>query len=342
MDSDSIFFLPKMDLSTIQDAYRRVQAHRICTRTPIINSRAIDSALSHVVGRPVEIHFKCEHLQEVGSFKIRGALNFALSLTKDVLANGLVTHSSGNHGIAVACVGSYLNVPVSVIVPSSIPLGKLDKIKFYGATVHFCEPTLHERQTTCARIAKLNGMTEVPPFDHEWIIAGQGTQTIEIYEDLPDFDAIVVAVGGGGLISGIITAAKGLKSGVKVFGVEPCNVDDAYMSLKQGVRRGPTTEKVSTICDALTVSPVGEKCWPILSGGCDAIFRVSDQEVISAMKICITDLNQLVEPSGACALAGVLSTSFVHVLQKNHAISKIVVVICGGNLGLDVFQDLVS
>lgn len=330
-----------LDWESLKNAHERIRSCEICRNTPVLTSTAMDRHISQKVGRPISLFFKCEHLQIVGSFKIRGALNFALSMPEAVRSKGLVAHSSGNHGAAVACVGRYLNIPVVVVAPSDAPVSKIRLIESYGAVVERCEPTLESRKQTCLRIATKLEMTEVPPFDHESIIAGQGTQAIEILEALPHTDAIVAAVGGGGMISGIISAAKHMSPRIKVFGAEPTNADSVSASLIAGQRRGPSKPEEITICDALRVSPPGARCWEVLSTSCDGIFLVDDASIREAMKCILFDLKQLVEPSGACAVAAVFSDEFILRLIESADISRIVVILCGGNVDPGVFKDLV-
>ena len=329
-----------LNLASILEAHQRLKLHSICQNTPIISSDVINDTISEAVGRLISVNFKCEHLQTVGSFKIRGALNFALSLPVSELRKGLITHSSGNHGAAVACVGKYMGVPVAVVIPRDAPIGKIERIRKYGATIHMCEPTLQDRQAMCSFIANDSGMTEVPPFDHDWIMAGQGTQAIEIIESVNNVDAIVVAVGGGGMLSGILTAVKEFNSSIKVFGIEPENANSTCASLQEKVRRGPTTAGLTTVCDALRVFPPGKRCWEIISQRCDGVFTVDDDSVIWALKLCLTELKQLVEPSGSCALAGVLSDEFLRLLRDNISIKNIVVVLCGGNTEIEFLRNV--
>jgi threonine dehydratase len=184
-------------------------------------------------------------------------------------------------------------------------------------------------------------MTEIPPFNHEWTISGQGTLALEILDQVSEFDACVVSVGGCGLISGVITALKSSLPQVHVFGAEPSALDDTYASLKAGYRRGPTDPNATSICDALRVSPPGELCWDILVSGCDEVITVSDTQTIKALKVIMRDLKQIVEPSGAVALAAVLSETFISRLKSNPQITRIVVVLCGSNVAIDAIKQYI-
>lgn len=297
--------------------------------------------ISERVGRAIEIRFKADHLQPIGSFKIRGALNFALSLDDETRGRGLVTHSSGNHGAAVAQAGQFLGVPVAVVCPNDAPKDKVARMKYYGAEIVYCEPTMESRLATCESVVKERGMTEIPPFNHVRTINGQGTLGLEILSQCPEVDAIVVAVGGCGLISGIIVSSKGLKPGVKVFGAEPSALDDTAASLKEGRRRGPTNPAATSICDALRVSPPGAICWDIISTGCDGVFTVEDSATLEAMRLIMLELKQVTEPSGSVATAALFSNEFIDMLRKDSNISRIVVVICGANIGLDSLKEYI-
>jgi len=331
-----------VSFETVRKAEQRIagNAGNEYIRSPLFNSRIFDSRVSSKVGRRIKVVFKAEHLQPVGSFKIRGALNFALSLDPQVLRQGLVTHSSGNHGIAVASVGRYLKVPVKVIVPSNAAREKIFLIESYGAEVILCEPNMESRISTCLQLVRERGMTEVPPYNHEWTMSGQGTLALELIEQEPDIDAIIVSVGGCGMISGVIKAAKGVNPAIKVYGAEPFAADDTLSSLRDGYRRGPTDSNASTICDALRASPPGELCWDVVSKECDGVFGASDSQTTGAIRLILGDLKQMVEPSGAIATAVLLSDAFVERLVEEVHIRKIAVVLCGGNIGVDLWKSM--
>jgi len=314
----------------------------VIVKTPTLKSEMIDSIISQMVGRSIEIHFKCENLQPVGSFKIRGALNFALSLLENSRNCGLVTHSSGNHGIAVAAAASILKKTSVVVVPKGAPQTKMDMIQKYGAELAYCEPTLESREQVCNQISLDRDMAIVPPFDHHWTMAGQGSMAIEISEQVPELDAILVAVGGCGMISGIATSLKAKQPHVRIYGIEPDAVDDTKQSVLCGHRTGPTNENASTICDALRVNPPGELCFPIVQQKVDGIMTVSDAQVIDAMRILWSQLGQMTEPSGACATAGLFTDEFVGILKSDINIKNVCVVVCGGNIEDSFFHELIG
>lgn len=332
-----------VSLEDIRKAQQRIneRGKDLCYETPILHSSRIDRLISEKVSRTIDIRFKADHLQPIGSFKIRGALNFALSLDDDTRARGLVTHSSGNHGAAVAQAGQFLGVPVAVVCPKDAPTDKVARMAYYGAEIISCEPTMASRVATCESVMNERGMTEIPPFNHVRTINGQGTLGLEILTQCPDVDAIVVAVGGCGLISGIIVSAKGVKPGVKVFGAEPSALDDTAASLREGNRRGPTNPAATSICDALRVSPPGSICWDIVSTGCDGVFTVDDSATLEAMRLVMLELKQVTEPSGSVATAALFSDEFIEMLRRDQSISQIVVVICGANIGLDSLKEYI-
>jgi threonine dehydratase len=331
-------------LENIQNAEKRMRQYidHCIIRTPTVYCSVLSSSLQERLGRKVSVYFKCEHLQPVGSFKIRGALNFALCLPLEVRSRGLITHSSGNHGIAVAAVGRLLSVPVVVVVPRDTSAMKVHRIRGYGADVVFSESSLESRKLVTEAVLNERGLTLVPPFDHDWIMNGQGTIGLEIMEDLPNTDAVIAAVGGCGMISGVIRAVKGLKPDIKVFGAEPLAVNDTWASIHAGRRVGPTSPSQNTICEALRVSPPGELCWEIVSKELDGVFLVPDEQTVAAMKYIGENLKQITEPSGACAGALLFSDEFISILRQNNNLCTIVVVICGGNIELSHFADIIS
>lgn len=304
--------------------------------------RGVDDLLSARVGRNVRVFFKCEHEQPVGSFKIRGALNFILSCDEETRANGFVTHSSGNHGLAVAAAAQFVGTKAVIVVPRNAPAEKIALIAARGAEIVECEPTLDARQATCRELCTERHMTEIPPFNHLKTMAGQGTLGLEILEQVPDVDVVLAAVGGCGMISGIATAIKASNSHVAIVGVEPAAVDDTIESLKCGDLRGPSDPSRTTICDALRVSPPGNLCFPIVQKLVDHILPVEDDQVIDAMSYLWRFAEIVTEPSGACSTAALFSNRFEILLRSNSQINTIVVIICGCNVSQDYFVKLIS
>ena len=223
---------------TIDDVRRAAtRIEPLIHRTPVLTSRLWDAATG------LQCFFKCENLQRGGAFKIRGAANFLLSIPPSERARGVVAFSSGNHAQAVAIAARELGVRAKIAMPTDAPAAKLEATKDYGAEVVFYDRLKDDREAVARRLAEENGALLVPPFDHEWIIAGQGTAALELLEDVPDLDAIVACVGGGGLLAGTSIAAKGVKPDIRVFGAEPEQANDTYLSLRAGHRDRDTAAR---------------------------------------------------------------------------------------------------
>ncbi|XGW23127.1 hypothetical protein V3C99_005401 [Haemonchus contortus] len=292
-------------------------------QTPVITCQSIDK----IAG--CKVYMKCEHLQKTGSFKARGALNAIQKMKDEGTVKGVVTHSSGNHGQGLAWAASESNLPCCVAVPRNAPPSKIEAMKSYGARLELCEPTHKSRQETCARLAKDLGYRVVEPFDDPNVICGQGTIGAEIIEQVPNADAVFLAVGGGGLASGVTAYITEVRPDIKVFLVEPVGKDLAAY-LKNGKL---TTEKdvLDTIADGIRVLKVGKNCYPILKKACsDRIITVTDEEIRAALKLIWTRTKQRVEPSAAVPLAGLLKVS-----PSELGIKNVVLILCGGNVDLD-------
>ena len=307
-------------LDGIRAARSRISDH--VQQTPVLTS----TTLNRLAGR--KLFFKCENLQRGGAFKIRGAVNAVLSLPDDVARRGVVTHSSGNHAQALAIAAKIRGIPAHVVMPTTAPLVKRDAVLGYGAKVVPCEPTLAARERTAREVAEDTGATFVPPYDHRDIIAGQGTVLLELCEQVPELDAIVAPIGGGGLISGIAIAAKSLLPEVKVFGAEPSAADDAARSKAAGDHL--LQETPHTIADGL-LACLGTLTWPVVRDKVDWIVTVSDDEIIGAMRLCFERMKLVVEPSGAVSLAAVLTDAF----RALPGLGRVGVVLSGGNVDLD-------
>jgi threonine dehydratase len=308
------------DLSDIRAAAARL--YGVAHRTPVETCAALDTA----AGR--RLFFKCEHLQKVGAFKFRGAWNAVSCLPDAVAARGVVTHSSGNHGQALALAASMRGIPAWVVVPSDATRSKKDAIRGYGATLVECEPTLEARDVEAARLVAETGGSLIPPYDHPDIVAGQGTAALELIEQVPDLDAIVVPIGGGGLISGAALCAREAAPRVRVFGAEPTGADDAAQSHAAGelVAPGPP----DTIADGL-LAGLGEHTWPPIRDLVEAVFTVDDADAIAAMRLCWERAKLLIEPSAAVAVAAALSDRF----RALDGLERVGVILSGGNLDLD-------
>ena len=304
------------DFSDVVAAAARIGPHVV--RTPVVHSAAFDAR----AGR--KVFFKCENLQTGGAFKYRGAMNVLLQL--DPQRTPLViTHSSGNHGNALALAARARGMRAIVVVPRDSPRSKLAAIEAAGARLELCEPGLPAREKRVAEILARESAELVHPFDDERIIAGQGTAALELLAEVPDLDVISTPVGGGGLIGGTVLAAKALAPGIRVVGAEPEQADDAWQSFRSGERR--SVEAPRTIADGLRAS-IGVRNFALLRSHVDDVVTVTEAQIIGAMRVMLEDLKLLIEPSSAvpvaAALAGKLGT----------AGSKIGIVISGGNVDL--------
>ena len=290
-------------------------------RTPILTSQTLDE----MAGR--KLFFKCENFQKVGAFKLRGGWNAVSMLSDEEAAKGVCTHSSGNHAQAVAFSAMKRGIASYIVMPNNIPDVKLDAVKGYGANIILCEPTLEARETTLDEIRKKTGALVVHPFNNPNVIAGQGTAALEMIEDLGTLDAIIAPIGGGGLMSGTCIATRSLLPETKLFGAEPAGADDAYRSLKEG-KIIPQTDP-DTICDGLLTS-LGEYTWNILKDHLEAIYTVTDDEVINAMRLVWERMKIIIEPSSATAVAVALKSEF----KALEGLEKVGIILTGGNVEL--------
>jgi threonine dehydratase len=286
----------------------------------MLTSRSLDAAAGS------KLFFKCENLQKVGAFKARGACNAVFSLDDAEARRGVVTHSSGNHGAAVAWAAARRGIPAWVVMPENSAEIKKAAVKGLGATVRFCAPTLEARDTTCAAVQAETGAVLVHPYDDWRVIAGQGTAALELLEEIPDLDAIITPVGGGGLLSGTAIASRGIKPSIHVYGAEPAGADDAWRSLQSG-RIVPQTDP-RTIADGLR-SSLGVKTFAVLSTLVDAIGTTSEEAIVRAMRLTWDKLKLVIEPSSSLPLATLLER------KLPVAGLRVGIVISGGNVDLD-------
>ncbi len=311
----------------------RFQAHaRIATRihrTPVLTSASLDAMTG------ARLFFKCENLQKTGSFKIRGASNAILSLSKEEAAYGIVTQSSGNHGAAVACAAAWRGVPAFIVMPQNAPRVKVRAIETYGGKITFCEPKVSSRNEVCARVQSETGAALVHPFDNDEIITGQATAAKELLEDIPDLDAVFAPVSGGGLLSGTCLGAKGLRPDIRVFGCEPERADDAYRSLTSGTLQ--SLESSDTIADGLRAS-LAPRTFAILRDNIERILLASEEELIAAMRTIWERMKIIIEPSSAVAIAPLLKPHAVAGLdlptRADGTPPKLGVIFSGGNVDL--------
>ena len=307
-----------IDVATIRAAHERIRPHIL--RTPVLSSAALDAAVG------AQLFFKCENLQRVAAFKARGACNAVLSLSAAEARQGVLTHSSGNHGAALAWAARSRGIPAWIVMPSNAAKVKLDAVRGFGGTIRFCEPTVAAREAACAAVEAETKATLVHPYNDWSVIAGQGTAALELLEDEPELDAVITPVGGGGLLSGTAIAAKGLRPSIKVYGAEPAGADDAYRSLRAG-HIIPQTDP-HTIADGLR-SSLGEKTFAVLSSRVDRVETASEEAIVRAMRLLWDKLKMIVEPSSAVPLAMLLERKIS--LDK----LRVGVILSGGNVDLD-------
>ena len=304
-------------LDDVRNAAARIAPHAHVT--PVLRSRALDALAG------CEMYFKAEHLQRVGAFKFRGACNAVWSLDEAQAARGVITHSSGNHGAALALAARTRGLSARVVVPTTTPVVKREAILAYGAELVLCEPTMAARSATVARLQAETGAELVHPFDDARVIAGQGTATLELMGTAPGLDALIAPVGGGGLLSGAATAGRGLHPDLAIYGAEPSGAADAQASLRQG--RCITDRHADTICDGLRghLSPL---TFSILRERGAEILDVPDEEIAAAMRLLWERLKQVVEPSAAVPLAAILRH------RDRFRGKRVGVILSGGNVDL--------
>ncbi len=309
-----------VDLAAVREAAARIAG--FVHRTPVMTSETLD----RFAGR--RLFFKCENLQKVGAFKYRGATNAVRKLTEEEAARGVVTHSSGNHAQALALAARVRGTPAYIVLPKTATPVKKAAVEGYGGIVTLCEPTLEAREQTAAEIVERTGATLIPPYDHADVIAGQGTAALELLEDVPDLDAIITPVGGGGLLSGVCIAARGVKPGIRVFGAEPLGADDAARSMAAGTLIPQTAP--NTIADGLLTS-LGQLTWPIIRDKVERVFTVTDDQIRAAMRLVWERMKLIIEPSAAVPVAVVLADEFRSLTGSDRA----GIMLSGGNVNLD-------
>lgn len=316
-----------LDWKAIGEAHERIRAR--IHRTPVLTSRS----LNELVG--ARLFFKCENLQKTGSFKIRGATNAIFSLTEEEARRGVVTHSSGNHAAAVACAAAWRGISASIVMPKNAPRVKSRAVESYGGKITYCEPNVTARSETAARIQAETRAAMVHPYDDNRIIAGQATAAKELLEEVPDLEAVLAPVSGGGLLSGTCLGAKGLRPEVRVYGCEPERADDAYRSLKSGTLQ--SLETSDTIADGLRAS-LAPRTFAILQKQVDGVLLVSEEEIVATMKLVWERLKIVIEPSSAVALAPLLRSGGLKEIgmagRSREDRPRIGVIFSGGNVEL--------
>ncbi len=300
-----------------------VQCHKriaqLIHRTPVLTSRLLNKKAG------TKLFFKCENFQRMGAYKMRGATNAILQLSDEQRSKGVVTHSSGNFAQALSLAAKSLGVKSYIVMPTSAPQIKKDAVLEYGGKIIECEPTLVARNATAKKLEIETGATFVHPSNNVNVIIGQGTACMELLEERPDLDFVIVPVGGGGLIAGTALAAHYFGHKCKVIGGEPFAVDDAYRSLHSGkIELNKTT---NTIADGLKTN-LGDKNFPMIRKYVNSIIRVTEEEIIEAMRLIWERMKIIIEPSSAVALAAVLRE------KEKFKGKKVGIIISGGNVDL--------
>lgn len=316
-----------LTIEDVRAAARRLQKQ--IHRTPVITSQSWDDATGH------QVFFKCESLQRAGSFKIRGALNKLSLLSAEERRRGVVAFSSGNHAQGVALAAKMVGTTAVICMPTDAPALKLEATRGYGAEVVLYDRLKDDREALGRTIAAESGRVLVPPFDDHAIMAGQGTAALELFEDVPFLDALVIPVGGGGLMAGCSTVARALFPGVLVFGVEPECGNDTYLSLRKGERI--TIAPPPTIADGVRTTAPGVLTFPILQRNLTDLVLVSEDEILAAVRYLVFRARVVVEPTGAVGAAAVLAGKLP--LQPG---ARVGVVLSGGNIDPDLLIRIIG
>lgn len=308
-------FMKLPSLSDIQDAHARIRP--FVHRTPVMTSGLINGIFG------CDLFFKCENFQKAGAFKFRGAVNAILCLSTEEKERGVVTHSSGNHAAALALAARLNGITAEIVMPENAPVVKKKAVAGYGGRITYCKPTLQAREETAGRIIMQTGATMIHPYDNFNVICGQGTAVAELLEEVRDLEIIVAPVGGGGLLSGSSLSAKGLKNSIEVYGAEPLDANDAYISFNTGKIAPSVNPK--TVADGLLTS-LSELTFAVIKGNADGILTATEESIIECMLLVWERMKIVIEPSSATALA---------VVKENPDIfrgRKTGLVISGGNV----------
>ena len=307
-----------VNLDTIRAAHERIRPH--IHRTSVLTNSWLNDACR------ASLFFKCENFQKVGAFKARGATNAVFTLDDETARRGVATHSSGNHGAAVARAAKLRGIPAHIVMPSNSAKVKIRAVQSYGAQVVFCEPTEEAREIKCAEVINKTDATLIHSFENQHVITGQGTAAMELLEDISGLDVIMCPVGGGGLLAGTAIAAKSMRPQIKVIAVEPQNADDAAQSFRAGRRL--VTEKKFTIADGLRTN-IGEPNFAIVQQYVDDIVTVSEEAIVLAMRTIWETMKIVIEPSAAVPYAAI-AERISDVERK-----RVGIILTGGNVDLD-------
>ncbi|WP_030669764.1 pyridoxal-phosphate dependent enzyme [Streptomyces sp. NRRL B-1347] len=315
---------PLVTLDDVRAAAARIKG--VAHRTPVLRSRTLDARVG------AEVFLKCENFQRIGAFKFRGAYNAVARLTPGQLAKGIASFSSGNHAQAIALAARERGSSAVILMPEDTPLSKREAAEGYGAEIVTYDRYSGDRTAIGRQLAAERDLTLIPPYDHPDVIAGQGTAALELIEEVGTLDGLVSPVGGGGLIAGSATAAKGLNAAIRVIGVEPEAGDDTKRSLEAGHRVSVPVPR--TIADGQAIETPGELTFPINQRLVDEVVLVSDDEIRAAMRFAFERLKIVIEPSGATALAALLAGRLPQVPPR------VGVLISGGNINTGRFAEL--
>ena len=303
---------------SIEAAHERIKAY--VHKTPVMTSISIDEMAG------CRILFKCENFQKVGAFKARGAMNAALKLPADKRTHGIATHSSGNHAQALARAAMILGIKSYIVMPRTAPEIKKRGVRGYGGEIFECEPTLESRESTLADVIKKTGATEIHPFNNYDVMEGQATCAKEFFEEVPGLDFIIAPVGGGGLLSGTALATKYFSPTTTVIAGEPELANDAYRSLKSG--KIESASPPTSIADGLLTS-LGDKTFPVIRDSVKEIITVTEEEIITAMRIIWERMKIIIETSCAVPFAAVLKE------KQKFTGKKVGIILTGGNVDLN-------
>jgi threonine dehydratase len=314
-------------IDDVREAARRLKGH--IHRTPVITSRSFDEASGH------RVFFKCENLQRAGAFKIRGALNKLLTLTDEERRRGVVGFSSGNHAQGVALAAKLTRASAIILMPTDAPASKVAATRGYGAEVVFYDRQTEDREARAKDLVATTGRVLVPPYDDPAIMAGQGTAALELLEEVPDLDALLTPMGGGGLMAGCSTVATALRPSMKIYGVEADTANDTYLSFKKGER--VSIAPPPTIADGIRNLSPGTLTFPINQRNVTDVLLVSDKEIEEAVRFLLLRAKILVEPTGAVPAAALLADRLP--MPKG---SRVGVVLSGGNIDPALLADMLT
>src|SRR6202165_3507063 len=306
-----------LDLATIRAAHERIRPY--VNRTPVLTSSRLDDASG------ASLFFKCENFQKIGAFKARGATNAVFTLDDATAKRGVATHSSGNHGTALARAAKLRGIPAHIVMPKNSTKVKVRAVESYGAHVVFCEPTQAAREAACADVIAKTGATLIHSFENEDVMAGQGTAAVELLEEI-DVDLVICPIGGGGLLCGTAVAAKSMRPKIKVIAAEPANADDAAQSFRAGEL--VALKKFDTIADGLRTN-IGAPNFALMQRYVDDIVTVSEEAIVAAMRTIWETMKIVIEPSAAVPYAAIVDKK-IHIGRK-----RVGIILSGGNVDLD-------